>query len=201
MGSTNSLLLQQKDRYSDILINVHLTFVGGDWLNDASLMTQPSTSRPRRFAMLLPSPRLTDAGSTSSLKPSPRPGTRTTPAGRKHWATWARKNSSVSNLKSTSSPSSPRSNTTSTWKIRTAAPYCRSKATPRSTSTPNGSTTGVKRRHSPSLPPTPIPTCLTLSNRDIPPREILASRISNAVSRCRSKPCISTSVSHPAKNC
>lgn len=67
VGSTNSLLLQQRDRYSDILINVCIlhfdvvtSFLAKSW---KSSMKPPLTSPRLPFAMLWRCRPRTDAGS------------------------------------------------------------------------------------------------------------------------------------------
>lgn len=74
VGSTNSLLLQQKDRYSDILINVSTSPQVNFWTSSNrilplySLTKTASTSHLCHSALHSHSPWLIDAGSIFSLR-------------------------------------------------------------------------------------------------------------------------------------
>lgn len=106
VGSTNSLLLQQKDRYSDILINVSspLPF----WV--ITLLTQFVTTSLMKIALvshlylsetLWPSPRPTDAGLIFSLKLLMTLGMKNTRHAQRPLVLWAPRSSFDCSLRST----------------------------------------------------------------------------------------------------
>lgn len=108
VGSTNSLLLQQKDRYSDILINVRNAICRP--LNNVFLtrnvllfssMTLLSTLPHLLYGALYLCPRQTGVGLTSLRKLSMTPGMMHTPTYRKRTGIWDLRSSSGFSLKST----------------------------------------------------------------------------------------------------
>lgn len=110
VGSTNSLLLQQKDRYSDILINVskqHPIPNLRKIVLTAILQIQNSLTKiPSTFLLyrsVLPSfsLRLTDDGSIYSPKSSMTHGMRIIRRGPRPSASWALKSSFECNSRST----------------------------------------------------------------------------------------------------
>jgi len=94
VGSTNSLLLQQKDRYSDILINVSPR-ISWPWTRAhiSSLMIPLSASPRHLSATLSISQPPIGAGSTSYRRPWPTPGMKTTLPVPRRWDTWAQRTS------------------------------------------------------------------------------------------------------------
>lgn len=112
VGSTNSLLLQQKDRYSDILINVRLlissrhgrsfvTNLGIFYFFFFSSMTIQSISVHRHYEARFRCLQLIDVGSISSPKLSTIHGMKHIQSGRKRTDIWVPKSLSAFSLKST----------------------------------------------------------------------------------------------------
>lgn len=107
VGSTNSLLLQQKDRYSDILINVRNTLEINAQANLTSLTRISLTFHLRPFEVPWLSLRLTGAGLTFLPRSSTRLGTMRIRNGQKPLGIWGLRSSSDFSSKSTCLRCSP----------------------------------------------------------------------------------------------